>query len=128
MFTLAWLAMLLARHVNANGQAASTRVCLLVSLILTVAACAAGLAGPYLHDMQPTMHVYPAIVWVIVLWTVSHGGVAVIMQLFCLLGSITGRLTAVYDADLHNVVLYWHFLVITALTSFGVLGLFPGLR
>jgi cytochrome c oxidase subunit I+III len=37
-------------------------------------------------------------------------------------------MSARYDMDLRNVVLYWHFLVITAITSFGVLGLFPELR
>ncbi|MBY5619799.1 cytochrome c oxidase subunit I [Rhizobium leguminosarum] len=128
LFALAWLAMLFARWINTNGRMASVRLCLLTSTILTLAACAAGLAGPFLYDMQPTAHVYPAIVWVIVLWTVVHGLVAVIMQFYCLASSFAGRLTAEYDADLHNVVLYWHFLVITALTSFGVLGLFPELR
>ena len=127
-FALAWFAMLFARHVNTMGRLISARFCLLSSTALTLAACAAGLAGPALHNMQPTAHVYPAIVWVIVLWTVIHGLVAVIMQLYCLAASLAGRLTAEYDADLRNAVLYWHFLVITALTSFGVLGLFPGLR
>jgi cytochrome c oxidase subunit I+III len=120
--------MLFARHVNTMGRLISARFCLLSSTALTLAACAAGFAGPALHNMQPTAHVYPAIVWVIVLWTVIHGLVAVIMQLYCLAASLAGRLTAEYDADLRNAVLYWHFLVITALTSFGVLGLFPGLR
>jgi cytochrome c oxidase subunit I+III len=128
LFTLAWLAMLLARYVNTKGWPVFARLCLIVSAVLTLAAFVAGLAGPYLHDMQPTMHVYPAIVWVVVLWTVVHGLVAVIMQLYCLAGSFAGRLTAQHEADLHNVVLYWHFLVITALTSFSVLGLFPGFR
>ncbi|NZD62769.1 cytochrome c oxidase subunit I [Rhizobium sp. WYCCWR 11290] len=128
LFALAWLAMLFAQYINTMGRVASVRLCLLTATFLTLAACAAGLAGPYLYDMQPTAHVYPAIVWVIILWTVIHGLVAVIMQLYCLAGSFAGRLTAEYDADLRNVVLYWHFLIITALTSFGVLGLLPELR
>ncbi len=127
-FALAWLAMILARSVNAKDRPVSFRLCLVGSTVLTLAACTAGLAGPYLYGMQPTAHVYPAIVWVITLWTIVHGLVGVIMQIYCLAKSFAGRLTAAYDADLRNVVLYWHFLVITALTSFGVLGLFPGLR
>ncbi|MBW9117696.1 cytochrome c oxidase subunit I [Rhizobium cauense] len=128
LFALAWLAMLLARQANTKNKLLLARLSLIFSMVATIAACIAGLMGPYLHNMNPTAHVYPAIVWILALWTVVHGGVAIIMQLYCLAGSFAGRLTAAFDADLRNVVLYWHFLIITALTSFGVLGLFPGLR
>ena len=30
-----------------------------------------------------------------------------------------------YDIDIRNVVLYWHFMMVTALTTFAVIGLFP---
>ncbi len=128
LFTMAWLAMLLARRANEHDRAALTRLSLYASLLLTLAAGCAGLSGPYLTGMDPTAHVYPAIVWVVALWTVVHGGVGLIMQAYCLARSLTGRMSARHDMDLRNVVLYWHFLVITAITSFGVLGLFPGLR
>ncbi|WP_432347110.1 cytochrome c oxidase subunit I [Shinella yambaruensis] len=128
LFTLAWLAMLLARRFNEGDRPAATRLSLLATLLLTLAAGGAGLAGPYLTGMDPTAHVYPAIVWVVALWTVVHGGVGIVMQLYCLARSLAGRMDARHDMDLVNVVLYWHFLVITAVTSFGVLGLFPGLR
>ncbi|WP_313529694.1 cytochrome c oxidase subunit I [Shinella sp.] len=128
LFTLAWLAMLAARKANEGDRDARTPLWLAFSALLTFAAGCAGLAGPYLTGMDPTAHVYPAIVWVVTLWTVVHGGVGVIMQAYCLARSLTGRMSARHDMDLRNVVLYWHFLVITAITSFGVLGLFPGLR
>ncbi|MGQ3293160.1 MAG: cytochrome ubiquinol oxidase subunit I, partial [Shinella sp.] len=128
LFTLAWLAMLAARKANEGDRDARTRLWLALSALLTFAAGCAGLAGPYLTAMDPTAHVYPAIVWVVTLWTVVHGGVGVIMQAYCLARSLTGRMSARHDMDLRNVVLYWHFLVITAITTFGVLGLFPGLR
>ncbi|MCJ8056777.1 cytochrome c oxidase subunit I [Shinella curvata] len=128
LFTLAWLAMLAARKANEGDRDARTRLWLTLSALLTFAAGCAGLAGPYLTGMDPTAHVYPAIVWVVTLWTVVHGGVGVIMQAYCLARSLAGRMSARHDMDLRNVVLYWHFLVITAITSFGVLGLFPGLR
>ncbi len=128
LFTLAWVAMLFARWVNESDRHGLTRIALTVATLLTLAACCAGLAGPYLTGMNPTVHVYPAIVWVVTLWTVVHGGVGIIMQLYCLARSFAGRMSARHDMDLRNVVLYWHFLVITAITSFGVLGLFPGLR
>ncbi|WP_430441040.1 cytochrome c oxidase subunit I [Shinella sp.] len=128
LFTLAWLAMLAARRANKGDRHARTRLWLVLSALLTLAAGGASLAGPYLTGMDPTAHVYPAIVWVVALWTVVHGGVGVIMQAYCLARSLAGRMSARYDMDLRNVVLYWHFLVITAITSFGVLGLFPELR
>lgn len=128
LFTLAWLAMLAARKANEGDRDARTRLWLALSALLTFAAGCAGLAGPYLTGMDPTAHVYPAIVWVVTLWTVVHGGVGVIMQAYCLARSLAGRMSARHDMDLRNIVLYWHFLVITAITSFGVLGLFPGLR
>ena len=125
LFALAWAAMLFARRANAGDRRGLTRLCLLVAMLLTLAACCAGLAGPYLTGLDPTAHVYPAIVWVVALWTVAHGGVGVVMQLYCLARSIAGRMSARHDMDLVNVVLYWHFLVITAIMSFGVIGLFP---
>ena len=74
------------------------------------------------------MHVYPAIVWVLVIWTSVHALVALIMQLYCLARSFAGRLTGTYDQDLHNVVLYWHFMLFTAVVTFVTIGLFPSLR
>ena len=34
-------------------------------------------------------------------------------------------LTQAHDMELHNVVLYWHFMAITAMITFDVVGLFP---
>lgn len=78
--------------------------------------------------MDPTRHVYPAIVWVLVIWTVVHAGVGAVMQLYCLARSFAGRLTDRYDMDLCNVVLYWHFMAVTAVSAFAVIGLFPEAR
>jgi cytochrome c oxidase subunit I+III len=75
--------------------------------------------------MDPTAHVYPAIVWILVIWAAVHGALGIIMQLYCLARSYAGRLTPRYDMELHNVVLYWHFMLVTALITFSVVGLFP---
>jgi cytochrome c oxidase subunit I+III len=122
---LAWAAMLAARNLNRRGATGAMRLALLAAAALTVAGCAAGLAGPWLAGLDPTDHVYPAIVWVIVLWTVAHAGAAVVMQLYCLARSFAGRLTPVYDADLRNSTLYLHFLAATAVIAFAIVGLFP---
>ena len=39
------------------------------AVVLAVAGAAALLAGPWLTGLDPTTHVYPAIVWVLVIWT-----------------------------------------------------------
>ena len=125
LFLFAWLAMLAARAANARGSATGLRLLLVLAAGLTVLGCAAGLAGPWFAEMDPTAHVYPATVWVLTAWTVTHGAVGILMQLYCLAGSFAGRLTHEYDIDIHNVVLYWHFMLATALAAFAVLGLFP---
>ena len=125
---LAWAATLAAREVNRHSQPAALRWLLLAGALLALAGAAMLLWGPYATGLDPAAHVYPAIVWVVTLWTVVHGGVGIVMQLYCLARSLAGRMDGHHDMDLRNVVLYWHFLVITAVTSFGVLGLFPAVR
>jgi cytochrome c oxidase subunit I+III len=125
LFLSAWMATLAARHLNARGLAWSTRIALVAAVGLTIAAAAGGLAGPWVHAMDPRAHVYPAIVWVLVLWVTVHGAVGATMQIYCLARFLAGRMTAEHDTDIRNVALYWHFLAITAVLAFVVVGLFP---
>ena len=128
LFVIAWGCMLLARFANTRNLASTMRLSIAVSFLLTIAGVAAGLMGPYQHAMEPTLHVYPATVWILAIWTSTHGAVALIMQLYCLARSYAGYLTADYDQDLCNVVLYWHFMVFTAVVTYLTIGLFPELR
>jgi heme/copper-type cytochrome/quinol oxidase subunit 3 len=61
-----------------------------------------------------------------VIWVALHVGVGIVMQLYCLVGSLAGRLTPQHDIDIWNVALYWHFVVVTALVTVAVVALFPG--
>ncbi len=47
------------------------------------------------------------------------------MQGYCAARSFAGGMTPTYDADFANVTLYWHFLLITGVATFALLGLFP---
>jgi cytochrome c oxidase subunit I+III len=47
------------------------------------------------------------------------------MQLYCILRRLTGRMSARFDIDIHNVVLYWHFTILTVLTTVSVIAGFP---
>ena len=125
LFVLAWAATVVAREVNRRGGKTAARMLLGLGGVLSAAGCAAALAGPWTTGMDPTAHVYPAIVWILVIWAAVHGALGIIMQLYCLARSYAGRLTPRYDMELHNVVLYWHFMLVTALITFSVVGVFP---
>jgi len=81
--------------------------------------------GPVLSDLDPTRHVYDAIVWVLIGWTVLHVTIGVIMQWYCVARRSAGRMTDRHDADITNVTLYWHFLILTVAIAVGVIAGFP---
>ncbi len=70
---------------------------------------------------------YPAIVWVLVIWVSAHAGLGVVMQLYALARAWTGRMTPVHDGDVRNITVFQHFLALSALVTFPVIGLFPRL-
>jgi cytochrome c oxidase subunit I+III len=69
--------------------------------------------------------VYPATVWLLVDWTALHVAIGILMQLYCVARRLAGRLTPRYDAELANVVLYWHFTIVTAAITIAVIAGFP---
>lgn len=125
LFVAAWGATVGARTVNQRGHVSVMRALIIIAALFASAGCIAALAGPWTTGLDPTEHVYPAIVWILVIWTAVHGGVGVIMLLYCLARSLAGRLTPRHDMEIRNVALYWHFMLVTALVTFGVVGLFP---
>ncbi|CAH0343454.1 cytochrome c oxidase subunit I [Rhizobium sp. CECT 9324] len=125
LYATAWAATVGAREVNRRGHVGLARSLIVIGALLASVGCVAALAGPWTTGMDPTDHVYPAIVWILVIWTVAHGVVGVIMQLYCLARSLTGRMTSRHDMEICNVALYWHFMLVTAVTTFAVVGLFP---
>jgi cytochrome c oxidase subunit I+III len=121
----AWVLTVLAQHWNRHGRAAAFYSALLGAIILAVAGALALLAGPWLSGLDPTSHVYPAIVWVLVLWTVIHVAVGVIMQIYCITRRLAGRMSARHDIDITNVKLYWHFVAITVAVTVTIIAGFP---
>ncbi len=121
-----WAATVVAREVHARGQVLAARSLLIVGIVLTLASLLAGLAGPWFTGLNPSEHVYPAIVWVLAIWTAAHAGVGVICQGYTLARSIAGKMTPRYDADLRNITVFMHFLALTAVVTYATIGLFPG--
>lgn len=120
-----WAATRIACALNRRRRTAMTRVLLAMAPGLALAGGGALIMALELPDMRPTSHVYPAMMWALVIWTCAHILAGVIMQLYCLAGSFAGKLTPRYDADLRNTMLFWHFLVITCLVTAAMIGLLP---
>jgi cytochrome c oxidase subunit I+III len=121
----AWGLTAFARRWNRSDHAVPFYLGLLCAAILAVAGAGALLVGPWDAGLDPTRHVYPAMVWVLVLWTAIHIAVGVIMQLYCMARRLAGRMTARYDIDITNVALYWHFTAVTAALTIAVIAGFP---
>ncbi|WP_339687484.1 cytochrome c oxidase subunit I [Gimesia maris] len=116
---------LLSRYWNCSGQVSAFYLSLTLAAVVSLAGACALLAGPWLTGLDPTTHVYPAIVWVLTGWTVLHVILGVIMQLYCLARRAAGKMTNQWDADIVNVSLYWHFLALTVVMTVGVIAGFP---
>jgi cytochrome c oxidase subunit I+III len=122
---VAWALTIAAAKCNRREWSFAVCAALAAGAACALAGAAALLAGPWRVGLEPTQHVYPALVWLLVAWTAVHVAVGVLMQLYCACRRLTGRMTARHDIDIHNVVLYWHFTVLTAAITALVVGGFP---
>jgi cytochrome c oxidase subunit I+III len=121
----AWSLTLLARRCNRLDNAWGFYIGSLIAVAAGLGGAAALIAAPWFSGLDPKSHVYPAMVWSIVLWTAAQLGVGSIMQLYCIARRWAGRMTARYDIDIHNVALYWHFTAFTAVIAVAVIAGFP---
>ncbi len=121
----AWLLTMLGRAFNARDHAAGFHASLGLATLCALCAAGALFAAPKLAGMAPTTHVYPAIVWVLSGWTALHVALGVLMQLYVIARRAAGRMTARHDIEIHNIVLYWHFVVVTVFVTVAVIAGFP---
>ena len=121
----AWALTVAAREVHARGGVPVARALLVVGLLVSLAAAAAGLAGPWTTGLDPTQHAYPAMVWTLAGWTAIHAVIGAIMQAYALARSLAGRMDPQHDADLRNITVYQHFMALTGVLTFLTIGLFP---
>ncbi|WP_163850131.1 cytochrome c oxidase subunit I [Pseudooceanicola aestuarii] len=121
---LSWALTLFARRSNRRGAVTGARICLGTGAVLGSLGIAAMLGA--VTALEPTTHVYPAILCALAVWIIVHAGLGTIMQLYCLAGSIFGKLTPRYDADLWNISLFWHFHALSVAVAGAVMILVPG--
>ena len=121
----AWALTVLARRWNKGDKPGGFYAAMLLALGCAATGGAALVAGPWLTGLDPVTHVYPATVWVLVLWTALHVALGMLMQLYCLARRLAGRMTARHDMEIGNAVLYWHFTVLMVLITVLVIAGFP---
>jgi cytochrome c oxidase subunit I+III len=122
---IAWALTILARRLNRRDHALGFYAAALLGVALATFGSFALIESLTRAGMNPRAHVYPAIVWLLVVWTVIHVALGVLMQLYCVARRVTRRMTAEHDIDISNVALYWHFVALTALVTVGVIAGFP---
>jgi cytochrome c oxidase subunit I+III len=123
--TGAWLLTLAARSLNRRDAAPLFYAAMAAAIGLAAAGGAALIAAPWASRLDPTQHVYPAVVWILAAWAAAHVGIGVIMQIYCVARRLAGRMTARHDIDLGNTSLYWHFCLLTLLVTVAVIAGFP---
>lgn len=77
--------------------------------------------------MDPTAHVYPAMMRALAVWIGADAAAGSVMQLSCLAGCWFGKLTPDHDADLWNVMLFWHFAALMTGVAAATIGIVPRL-
>ncbi|HEX2100699.1 MAG TPA: hypothetical protein VHF69_08555, partial [Candidatus Synoicihabitans sp.] len=120
-----WVSTLLARRWNRADRKGAFYVATALAWALAVAGGAAILAGPWFTGLEPSRHVYDAIVWLLAIWTTLHAVVGALMHVYCFARRAAGRMTARHDIDIQNVALFWHFVAMTAAITVGVIAGFP---
>jgi cytochrome c oxidase subunit I+III len=120
-----WGSTLLARRWNREDRRIPFFGGLTAGIALALGGAAALLIGPWVSDLDPRSHVYPATVWLLSAWTAFHVGVGVLAQIFCFASRLAGRMSARYDLDISIAALYWHFMLLTAVVTVLTLAGFP---
>ncbi len=127
LLVASWALTVFARTANRRDYYEATRGALIAAPLAAIIGAGAMVWSVVGADLDPTSHVYPAMLWGLVVWTAVHVGAGAIMQGYCLAASLTGKMTPRHDADIWNVCLFWHFVVLTVLVTAGTIGLMPRL-
>jgi cytochrome c oxidase subunit I+III len=128
LLVLAWGLVCLSRRANNRDHAGLFYGSTLAAFALSALGSAALIAGPVRASLDPTHHVYGAIVWVLLAWLVFHVAVGMIMLVYVAARRLAKKMDARHDADLRNIALYWHFTTLTVVVTTLVIAGFPLVR
>ncbi|WP_047772322.1 cytochrome c oxidase subunit I [Wenxinia marina] len=121
----AWAAILLARTTNRGGRPLPAAAIAGAGAVAGALAIWAFITALRLPGLNPTSHVYPAMMWALGVWTIAHLGAGIIMLLYCAAALIFGKATPTHDAPMWNVSLYWHFMALTVTVTVLVTAFLP---
>lgn len=122
---VAWGGTVAARQLNARPSPRAFYAAATVAITATAASCFAMIRIPLSAGLEPTSHVYPAMVCALVIWAVMHLSLGGVMQAYAVARRLAGRMDAEHDADIVNVTLYWHFAGLTGLLTVLLIAGFP---
>ena len=122
---LAWGLTLLGHRLNRADRGGGFYMAIGGAIVMAAGGAAALLMGPYLTGLDPKSHVYPAIVWLLLIWCSGHAALGILMNGYCLARRAAGRMTAEYDCEISNVVLYWHFALVMTIVTVATVAGFP---
>ena len=122
---LAWVCAVAARSLNRSDRRWSTYGCIVVGMAAAAGSGILLLWAPDRAGMAPTQHVYPAMVWLLMIWCAIHLAVGVLMLGYCGARRAAGKMDATHDADIVNVTLYWHFTALTLIIAIATVAGFP---
>jgi cytochrome c oxidase subunit I+III len=125
LILLSWIFTWLGRYFNRKDIAPIYYFLLSMAFITGVAGSVALWWSPKSVQMDPTSHVYPAMVWILMGWTALHVLTGNLMQVYCMARRFFNKMTSEYDADITNVTLYWHFIALTTVITIAVTAGFP---
>jgi cytochrome c oxidase subunit I+III len=121
----AWGLCALAVRWNRQDRGGWYRGAVVAAIGLSLVGAGALMVAPW--DLDPTIHSYPAIVWVMAGWPAIQAVLGAIMLVYCLARHLAGRMDARHDMDITNVLLFWHFVGTTTILAVLVLAGFPRL-
>jgi cytochrome c oxidase subunit I+III len=120
-----WGLTMLGRRLNRADVGTGFYVAVGGAVLAAAAGAAALLAGPYFANMDPKHHVYPAVVWLLLIWCAGHAVLGILMNGYCMARRLAGRMTPQHDIDISNVVLYWHFATLMTIIAVATVAGFP---
>jgi cytochrome c oxidase subunit I+III len=122
---IAWLFTQLARRWNRDGRAVAFYGASSIAALAAILGAWSHVWALASSELDPTQHVYPAMVYLLLIWSAIHVALGVIMLGYCVARRFRGRMTAKYDADITNVSLYFHFAALTTFITVLVVIGFP---
>ena len=101
-----WTLTLVARNRNRADAAIPFYLAIGGAVLFALLGMGALAYGPWVTGLNPEEHVYPATVWILLIWTALHVGAGLVMQLYCIAGSVAGRLTPEFRKAKRGARLY----------------------